>query len=902
MDLSGYYDIGNKRFTAALEDTASVGLPILVAGEDITLRAKFKRTRDGVIDEVRPEVVAMKAMLGQVDARPSTGLIKLTIDGIEFDEAIEFNPTATGASSFETLLKGAIETATSETVTVRKQFDSYFLKFNTEPETLREISVTFNSLFPSSFLHIRSYVRAGHYEYEFRAVKAPVGFSNTFELGEGPVPTFETLLDGGEVEGSKWRELQKLVIPPSFTGTFRIKRGEAFSEVLSRESSLDEIRAAVEPIKDPGGEWQVDFPVSNTFYFYFGGDMEGIDQPEMEAVVFDAPPEEHVISFTTKTRGMAEVMMEVDQAILALEVYALLKDLENPEVERWHCILRQNVGVREAIDWDALSTAPEIDWLNPPTLIKTSVFSPGQVSNGQIHSSGTIGNSALTVFEYVHGLATSFVDVIIMENAEPGAKMREGTHYTWTRDNANKVTVTWLSGVPTDDQYTITVLGLAQTSFFDDHEHVIEEIEGLPEWIATVEARLAALGASSGTGTIRTETDPAGGESARWALPRFWELYPSRLQPTRPESGLLSDVDLNEQDENGVAIINRGRGLLPAVHDATVENIPSPLPAANASFVGKVYLNNTSSTITLGGGYGLRSQRLKPGEFAACDGRIWYVVVPYNRYGGAAFTTNFSASPTLFTYTSATVEQLVAGTAVDLSTTNTLPTGMNGAVKHYVVAPDFATRTFKLALTVGGTPIEVSSNGTGVHSVLIEDSISYYPKHFERTLCTIHVNEMQLRTLKDLYLSFALEAALLKSTVDAQLSVMVEIGEPVSESTTGLEGANLEEIVWRAIPALDQTIVLSPTSSTHKMGMHIYRRLLNSVDTIIAKRMLYGAEYTGAVPPRTGNFSLRVKFGKFDTSNGETDANGLLMLSGMDVTRGTNESKASYELGFAVIK
>lgn len=906
MDFSGYYDIATKRFTATLNGDASFNLPVLVAGEDATIRVKFKQSRDGGVEEINPEVVAMKAMIGQVDARPVSGLIKLEVDGEEFDTAILYDPEdADDDTKFEVVLKEALEELSSiAAVTVSKKFDSYILVFDDDSTIPREINVTFNTLFPSSFLHIRGYVRSGRYEYELRAVKAPVGYANTFSLGTGPLPEFTRLREGGANEVGAWREVQALYVPPSFTGTFRIKRGEMYSDPLSRSSTLEDYIEAIEPLKDPGGEWEVTLPVDNTIYFYFGGDMEGQTFALMEAPLFQAPAAENVISFTTKTRAMAEVMMEVDNAVLSLEVYALLKDLEDPTKEKWHCVLRRNVGVLESVDWDGLSVAPEIDWLNPPTLIRNRVFAPGQVSNGQIHYHETLGDGMLTTFEVTHGLDTPFVDVIIVENQEPGAKMVEGVNYNWTRDNSDQVTITWLTGTPTADQYTVTVLGLAQTSFFDAHGHTIEDIEGLSEWISTVENRFAMLLGTTGLGASK-EVPLNAPEVARWELPMIFELYPSRLQPSAPGDGRLASVDLNEEGENGKKIINRGRGLLPAVHNAVVGSLPIPVPNAGPAYVGNVYQNNSPNPVSLGGGYGLKTQTLAPGGYAACDGRIWYPVVPHGRWQPQAFSVDYEANANKLTFTNALAEMLAEGSAVEVASTGTLPAGLSSGTTYYVRQPDFAARTCMLALTPGGAAIELTTNGTGTHSMLVEANITYYPVHFEKNFAVITVNEKQLRPSKDLYIGFAFEAILLRNNVDAQLAVMVEIGEARKTDTDGRENDNLEEIVWRRVAALEQVVVLSALSTTHKFGLRVSRRVVNGVEKISAMRMVYGSEEFDVVPPRTANFLVRLSMGKFDTSDGSSDPRGLLMFSGLKIDKedgSPQDAIGAYEMGAAYIK
>lgn len=904
MDISGYYDLATKRFTSALDDNSSVSIPQLVAGEDITVRAKFRTTREGAIDEIKPTVVAMRATLGQVDWPPLVGKIKLTVDGDEFEDAITFD-TLADTNPFEAELKEALESLDGITdVSVTKQFSSYLVVFEDDPTIERNVEVTFNTLFPSAFLRVRSFIRSGQYHYELRPIKAPVGHTNTFSLGVGPLPTITVLREGGTAEDTSWSEIQKLTIPPSFIGTFRMKRGEMRTDPLSRDSTLEEITASIEAIKDPGGVWGTSVPIDNTVYIEFGGDMTGIDQDSIEIEIFDQPPPEHVVSFTTKTRGMADLMMEFDRAALVLEVYALLTDLENEEDNRWHCILRAPVAVNEAVDWDELATAPEIDWLNPPTLLRTRVFSPSQVSNGQLHYTETIGDESGTSFEITHGLDTPFVDVIILENQTPGAKKVEGVDYTWTRDNDDQVTINWLTGVPSNDEFTVTILALAQTSFFDPHTHTFEDVDGLVEWMSSVENRFSMLLANTAIGASK-DAAIGGAEAARWALPDIFELYPSRVQPERPGDGILANVDLNQEDEEGVKIINRGKGLLPAVHNASVLTLPVPVPAAAAGYVGNVYQNQTSGNITIGGGYGLRTQTLKPGEHVACDGRIWYPVVSHGRWQTQAFDTDFSEEPLRIRFTDELAEQLAAGRAVEVSSTGTLPTGLSSGTTYYVRNPDYAARTCSLALTPNGEPIELSGNGTGTHTILTENNITWYPRHFERVFATISVNDKQLRPSKDFYVGFGFEAVLLRNNVDAQLAVMVEIGEARKEDTDGREGDNLEEIVWRRVPALDQVIVLSAITTTHKFGFKISRRISNGIEKMLCNSMIYGAEEFGAVPPRTANFLLRISMGKFDTSNGESDSRGLLMFSGFKIGNPDDESTnavGSYEMGAAYVR
>lgn len=96
-------------------------------------------------------------------------------------------------------------------------------------------------------------------------------------------------------------------------------------------------------------------------------------------------------------------------------------------------------------------------------------------------------------------------------------------------------------------------------------------------------------------------------------LPSFIELYPGRAPA--PESPEVAAADLP-----------RPSGLLPAVHDATVEDLTIPIPAAGAPYTGNVYLNVSGAEVLLPGGGGRRGVSLADGQTAACDGRVWYRV------------------------------------------------------------------------------------------------------------------------------------------------------------------------------------------------------------------------------------------------------------------------------------
>jgi hypothetical protein len=129
----------------------------------------------------------------------------------------------------------------------------------------------------------------------------------------------------------------------------------------------------------------------------------------------------------------------------------------------------------------------------------------------------------------------------------------------------------------------------------------------LDEALAALDARVQAI-----EDLLPNDTPDVPAENVKsfdLQIPNKSEIYPGRFSA----SGQLS---------SDVAKLKPG-GLLPAIHDPTIENAILPLPLA-ADHTGNVFLNNTSSDIVLPGGLGRRSAAVRPGSHYGSDGRVWY--------------------------------------------------------------------------------------------------------------------------------------------------------------------------------------------------------------------------------------------------------------------------------------
>jgi len=79
------------------------------------------------------------------------------------------------------------------------------------------------------------------------------------------------------------------------------------------------------------------------------------------------------------------------------------------------------------------------------------------------------------------------------------------------------------------------------------------------------------------------------------------------------------------------------------------------------------------------------------------------------------------------TFTAATTDIITMGTgwdnniAVKVSTTGTLPGGLSASTTYYIVQADVAAETCKLSTSVGGSAVDITSTGSGTHTMTIQE-------------------------------------------------------------------------------------------------------------------------------------------------------------------------------------
>ena len=256
---------------------------------------------------------------------------------------------------------------------------------------------------------------------------------------------------------------------------------------------------------------------------------------------------------------------------------------------------------------------PQIDWLRPPQPKDYIPWTPDQIIIGQQHYLCVIGDGESRSFQLAHHLDTSALHVSIRENGGP-SRLLLPSEYGVTFPSNDEALIEFPATEPPPEMnaYAVTITAAGPKSAFQDHHHSIGQINELPEALLALGLRLTAIedllpavnpAARSGATATALEIE----------IPDRSEMFPGKL---------AADTTA-EAAEKDPTKLPKPAGLLPAIHDASIESITVPLPSA-ASGDGQVYRNDSALPLLVPGGLGRRGAYLDPLGYAGSDGRVWY--------------------------------------------------------------------------------------------------------------------------------------------------------------------------------------------------------------------------------------------------------------------------------------
>ena len=392
--------------------------PKLTAGSDVVLRLRLTEEVEGANALAARTINSIRASVGEINARPTAGTYKLTIDLAGGNETASIDWDAT-ATEIQTAINTAIAAQTTiHPCTVIDPGGTGDFRIVFENNTLAPtVTCTDNALFPDTFVTVEQSTFDEGNVYHLRLVQAPVASVATFEEIVPAPPTVTQLQAGSTVDDVETNEIQKLHIPPEFAaGAFQLKRSGIYTEPIGLPTTAEFIATVLEPLADDGGEFTVT-PVDNGVFIEFGGDMGGIAQDLLEVVVFDEPAADLQIILDTNTRALRTAMEGADATSGELELpFQIEIEVESEQTPGTYelAIFRTDLTFRGMVREDAYNVAADLVWNQPLSRTQYLAMSPDSLLIGHRSYSTRIGDGAATSFAINHNLgptSTTFTAV-----------------------------------------------------------------------------------------------------------------------------------------------------------------------------------------------------------------------------------------------------------------------------------------------------------------------------------------------------------------------------------------------------------------------------------------------------------------------------------------------------------
>ena len=613
-DLDLYADLLLRKLVTS--DGGTVSLPVLVLGDQCVSTLRLLEHGEGdALRETNLNVRTLRASIGNVLAPPTDGIFKLRFVG---DPSGELKPGSSAAD-----LKTALETLDSagtyqlQEVTASSVPGCWLLRFASTAAI--PLGVATNTLKPESFVRIRAFEQSGQRWHEIRLVQTPAVFTGTHERVLPPPPSV-TRVRGGSTQGSfKINEVQALIVPAEFRGTYYLRWDFRTTKLLGIEDGPDEIAAALNAMFTGGGtRFAVTNPEPDHAYVEFTGDLGGEPQPLMEVSVHSFEPGVLTFTLDLARAELASALREVAQIELPFEVEIEVvdagQDAADPAIPgRLITLFQQPITIAREQIWEELADIPAIDWIRPPQPKDYIPFTREQIITGSQHYVAVIGDGAQHSVQLDHHLGTSAFHLTIRENKAVGRRLRDDEFILhFPSDNEAVIDFPAGSPPPALDSLVVTISTAGPKAAFARHTHYIGEIIGLEDALFAIGARLAAIEDLLPTSTLarrESSTQPLEIE-----IPDLTLFFPSGRLP--------ADFDPKSLEESK-AVLPRAPGLLPALHDATVVDVGA-LPVSMTASAGNVFRNTSGAPLLVPGGLGRRGGYLESNGCFGSDGRLWY--------------------------------------------------------------------------------------------------------------------------------------------------------------------------------------------------------------------------------------------------------------------------------------
>lgn len=602
--------------------------PPLRLGDTLRCELRLYDTADGEQREVWPNVRTLNAAIGRVFAPPDRGELWLKLG----DDGAAFGPITRAATGEElkALLNAAELGVTCTEVETEKDKDNnvipglWLVRFDSDDPLTLKTSV--NKLRPESFARWREFRIGDVWWHELRLIQAPLAFN---EGGHArvlaPAPSVRQVRSGGDplnLSESDVNEIQALVVPRGFIGTFVLRWNGRETKILGIQDGPDEIAAALNAMwKDGKKRFVATNPEQNQAYIEFTGPLADAAQPLIEVSVKSFQP--GVLTFTLSLdraqmhaalRAVAEIEVPLE---IELEVVADGEDAADPAVPgRIITIAQQSVKVVREQIWKQLATIAAIDWLRPPEPRNYIPFTLDQVLIGnQATYVAVLGDGELRSFSLPHNLGTANGTIAIRENAANGRLLVLGEDYQIRFPSENEIVVEFPAELdpPALTTYVFNFTAAGPASAFMAGLHItIPQVDGLEEALNMLSERLSTVEDLLPTVTpslLQREQE----KGSTITLPDRREILPGAFPP---------NFNFADAATKGTGL-RAAPILFPAIHDAEVAGVPIPLPLATEN-AGEVFINHSGAPILLRGVASQRGTIVPVNGHLGSDGRAWY--------------------------------------------------------------------------------------------------------------------------------------------------------------------------------------------------------------------------------------------------------------------------------------
>lgn len=592
------------------------------AGEERTFGLRFiKDGPDGGVIEEDPDIRFLQVSLGLVDARSEGGDLAYQIgDGpstaANTTADLPHNATAEKLAAAINAVPALVAIyGTAKVELVPGGYTIYL------PNAVGKVNIRArrNRVYPVSVLRTWAYQIDGVWVHEVRLQQAQLDATTDWIRVLPQKPTIVPVRDGG-VDSSntvKTTEVQRINFSPEYRGTYQIRRPDtgARTSFLSIADGPEQVQPAVQAIYGSEGTIKVTNPGDSYGEIEFAGALAGVDVPLLEVIPGTAPAGDPTFTVSLKRPGAYIALRARDGVSVYLEVKAKIAEpgaaVDDPGKPT--VLFRREVTLRRDQNFDETLTVTPPPWLRSPNPKDYVIATDDQLAVGEAHWAGPIGNGEDATITIVHNLASeAILPPTFRENISGGRVLVAGTDYETRVMDANSLQVTFTE-IPSAGGIYAAILAAVPVTAWLPHTHTTAQIVGLDDTldallgrVVSLEGKYASVGvpASSGSTTALVTVFPARGELISY-------------RGTEAAFDADKGLDLTKVPTTKAPL------LLPAVHNASVDVLPTPLPSPTGN-AGKVWQNQTGADVTISSGGKLRSVIVPNGGYVACDGNVLF--------------------------------------------------------------------------------------------------------------------------------------------------------------------------------------------------------------------------------------------------------------------------------------